>query len=131
MKPELRQHKIRRQPRKGPSKQKFTRDIFLARLREIGGKGVTKQEADQLLKLPFFAGTIGNLTNNNRYMRFVHRRDDFEIYLHDAIVLRGTLCHAWNVPFAILINPLMHSLVGSSGYRTQARSNPERPILSW
>lgn len=83
------------------TKQKFTREEFLLHLREVRGEDVARQEADRLLKLLFFAGAIGNLVNNDSYMRFVHRRDDSEIYLHGTMILHGTLCHAWNVPFAV------------------------------
>ena len=65
------------------------------------GEEVADREADRLLKLLFFAGAIGNLVGNDSYMRFVHRRDDSEIYLRGTLILQGTLCHAWNVPFGI------------------------------
>ena len=81
--------------------QRFTRQDFKERLREAKGEEVTYQEADRLLKLLFFAGAIGNLVGNDSYMRFFHRRDDSEIYLRGSLILHGTLCHAWNVPFGI------------------------------
>ncbi|WP_457149794.1 P-loop ATPase, Sll1717 family [Mycobacteroides abscessus] len=81
--------------------QKFTRSDFKARLGEAKGEAITDREADRLLKLLFFAGAIGNLVGNDSYMRFFHRRDDSEIYLKGNLILHGTLCHAWNVPFGI------------------------------
>ncbi|MFH5227530.1 P-loop ATPase, Sll1717 family [Antrihabitans spumae] len=80
--------------------QKFDRIGFRQRLREVRGTQVSEQEGDRLLKLLFFAGAIGNLVGNDSYMRFYHRRDDSEIYLRGGLILHGTLCHAWNVPFA-------------------------------
>lgn len=82
-------------------KQKFDREEFKAKLGEVRGEPVTDREADRLLKLLFFAGAIGNLVGNDSYMRFVHRRDDSEIHLRGKLILHSTLCHAWNVPFAI------------------------------
>jgi hypothetical protein len=81
--------------------QKFTRSDFKEKLSDARGEGVSDQEADRLLKLLFFAGAIGNLVGNDSYMRFYHRRDDSEIYLRGTLILHGTLCHAWNIPFAI------------------------------
>jgi hypothetical protein len=81
--------------------QKFTRDSFKIRLAEVNGAPVSDSETDRLLKLLFFAGAIGNLVGNDSYMRFYHRRDDSEIYLRGYLILHGTLCHAWNVPFGI------------------------------
>lgn len=81
--------------------QKFTRSDFKEKLSEVRGVEVLAKEADRLLKLLFFAGAIGNLVGIDSYMRFVHRRDDSEIHLSGTLILHGTLCHAWNVPFAV------------------------------
>lgn len=81
--------------------QRFTRESFHAKLSEARGGSTTDIDTDELLKLLFFAGAIGNLVGNDSYMRFYHRRDDSEIYLRGPLVLHGALCHAWNIPFGI------------------------------
>ena len=83
------------------SSQKFNRDDFKRTLSDAKGIPATDRDVARLLKLLFFAGAIGNLVGNDSYMRFYHRRDDSEIYLRGPLILHGTLCHAWNVPFGI------------------------------
>jgi hypothetical protein len=81
--------------------QKFTKESFKEKLGEAKGCNVSDQQTDRILRLLFFAGAIGNLVGNDSYMRFFHRRDDSEIYLKGTLILHGTLCHAWNIPFGI------------------------------
>ena len=81
-------------------RQTFTRNEFAQELSSQGFEGVI--QVDQLLRLFFFAGAIGNLVaGRESYMRFFHRRDDAEIYLKGQLIIHGALCHAWNIRFAI------------------------------
>lgn len=82
-------------------KQSFNRDEFVRAYSDVAGESVPATVTDNLLKLLFFAGAIGNLVGNDSYMRFYHRRDDSEIYLKGQLILHSTLCHAWNIHFSI------------------------------
>lgn len=55
---------------------------------------------EQLLRLLFFAGAIGNVfdSGGQRYMQFYHRRDDADVYTAGAMHLHSALIHAWNTP---------------------------------
>lgn len=56
-------------------------------------------DSEQLLRLLFFAGAIGNYVagREQSYMQFYHRRDDAEIYLKGAFILHHALIHAWGL----------------------------------
>lgn len=56
--------------------------------------------ADDLLRLLFFAGAIGNYVGgmgDKAYMQFYHRRDESEIYLRGKFILHNALIHAWGL----------------------------------
>jgi len=81
------------------SVQTFTRESFYAQLNEVNPD--TGKQTDELLRLLFYAGAIGNLVGTDSYLRFYHRRDDSTLYLRGSLILHGALCHAWNMPFSI------------------------------
>jgi len=57
-------------------------------------------DADNLMRLLFFAGAIGNYVGgfyDKSYMQFYHRRDESEIYLRGTFVLHHALIHAWGL----------------------------------
>ena len=58
-----------------------------------------ESEFEQLLRLLFYAGAIGNYVahRDESYMQFYHRRDDSEIYLKGSFVLHHALIHAWGM----------------------------------
>lgn len=78
-------------------KQHFDADEFRRALDELGQ--AASSETNQLLKLLFFAGAIGNYVahRDESYMQFYHRRDDSEIYLKGKFVLHHALIHAWGM----------------------------------
>lgn len=58
-------------------------------------------DVDDLLRLLFFAGAIGNYVGGGHkeksYMQFYHRREESEIYLGGRFVLHHALIHAWGL----------------------------------
>jgi hypothetical protein len=86
----------------GMNKQLFDRAQFAKALKHAGE--VRPEATDQLLRLLFFAGAIGNEVHRpgrERYLQFYHRRDASDVYLRGRFILHNALCHAWNVPFQI------------------------------
>lgn len=82
---------------KAVGKQHFDAVEFRAALAENDPEFETQSE--QLLRLLFFAGAIGNYVagRDQSYMQFFHRRDDSEIYLKGAFILHHALIHAWGL----------------------------------
>lgn len=77
----------------------FLRSDYLKAIAEIEPSLTNK--ADQLLRLLFLAGAIGNRVPNRgeSYLQFYHRRDDTQIYLKGALTLHNALVYAWSLPF--------------------------------
>lgn len=83
---------------KSINKQEFDRADFARALAELDNDNLP--DADDLLKLLFFAGAIGNKVGGQRdktYMQFYHRREESEIYLRGLFVLHNALIHAWGL----------------------------------
>jgi hypothetical protein len=83
---------------KAINKQKFEADEFRKALAAVSKK--TTLDADDLLRLLFFAGAIGNYVGglkDKSYMQFYHRREESEIYLKGAFILHNALIHAWGM----------------------------------
>ncbi len=78
-------------------KQQFDRAEFVAALEAL--ERAPDTDPDQLLRLLFFAGALGNYVGHRdeSYMQFYHRRDDTEIYLRGAFILHHALIHAWGM----------------------------------
>lgn len=85
------------QAMKAMGSQYFTAEEFREKLAEVAPR--VQIEPNDLLRLLFFAGAIGNSVANydERYMQFYHRRDDAEIYLSGTFVLHNALIHAWGM----------------------------------
>jgi hypothetical protein len=83
---------------KSLNRQRFTRDEFIAALKEVFPDANALQP-NRLLTLLFYAGAIGNATGigAKSYMHFYHRRDESEIYLHGTFILHEALIHAWGL----------------------------------
>lgn len=82
---------------KSINKQTFDAEEFRRALKNADVT-FTEKKADDLLRLLFFAGAIGNQVGGLRdksYMQFYHRRDESEIYLKGRFVLHNALIHAW------------------------------------
>jgi hypothetical protein len=83
---------------KAINKQKFDAEEFHEALANSTKK--TDMDADDLLRLLFFAGAIGNYVGgamDKSYMQFYHRREESEIYLKGAFILHNALIHAWGM----------------------------------
>jgi hypothetical protein len=82
---------------KNIGKQRFDRQEFHNALGEV--LGAESETTDQLLRLLFFAGAIGNSIGQTgkAYMQFYHRRDESEIYLKGVFILHNALIHAWGM----------------------------------
>jgi hypothetical protein len=81
---------------KAINKQQFDAAEFRRALKDA--TTTPPEKADDLLRLLFFAGAIGNHVGGMRdksYMQFYHRRDESEIYLKGRFVLHHALIHAW------------------------------------
>lgn len=82
---------------KSIGKQHFDADEFKAALRSDSPD--RSGDAEQLLRLLFYAGAIGNYVSgrDQSYMQFYHRRDESEIYLRGAFILHHALIHGWGL----------------------------------
>jgi hypothetical protein len=83
---------------KSINKQSFDRAEFQSALQQVDTTAIPNP--DDLLRLLFFAGAIGNQVGGQQektYMQFYHRREESEIYLRGRFMLHNALIHAWGL----------------------------------
>lgn len=83
---------------KAMNKREFDATEFRRALSEL--EPPVEVDVDDLLRLLFFAGAIGNYVGGmgeKAYMQFYHRRDEAEIYLRGKFLLHNALIHAWGL----------------------------------
>lgn len=107
---------------KSINKQYFDRKEFDRALRAQDSK--IPLNADDLLRLLFYAGAIGNSVGGGHheksYMQFFHRREESEVYLHGRFALHHALVHAWG-----LRRTLAHGMFDEEGDTLAALPQPE------
>jgi hypothetical protein len=110
--------------------QSFTREDF--RIARTLVESESHVSDEQLLRLLFFAGAIGNVfdSGGERYMQFYHRRDDSDVYTAGIMHLHHALIHAWNTPRQPSVLTVEYPGLGQEAGRRRRRTRHGLPADS-